>query len=84
MTAIDETESIRQLMLEQINSSPGERAALEAEYGQVWNTEELQCDFAVEGFLAPFVLARRKSDGKLGTLMFQHAPRFYFDWREDQ
>lgn len=77
---IDEIENLRRAMLEQLNSSAGERAALEAEHGQVWDTAELQRDFSVESFLAPFVLARRKSDGKLGTLMFQHMPRYYFDF----
>lgn len=84
MTSIDETEGIRRLMVEQLNSSAGERAALEAEHGQVWDTAELQRDFSVQSFLAPFVLVRRKSDDKLGTLMFQHMPRYYFDFRGDE
>lgn len=84
MTTIDETEGIRRAMVELLNSNPGERDALEAVHGQVWDTAELQRDFSVEAFMAPFVLARRKSDGKLGTLMFQHMPRFYFDWQEDK
>ena len=58
---------------------PG-RAEAEAKHGQVWNTHELQRDFEVEGFQAPCVVVRRKSDGKRGTLLFQHAPRFYFNW----
>ena len=45
-----------------------------------WDTAELQEDFEVLGFLAPFVVVRRKSDGVRGTLEFTHAPRLYFGW----
>jgi hypothetical protein len=55
-----------------------ERARLEAAQGQVWNTIELQKDFEVKGFMAPFVVVKRKSDGQKGSLCFQHSPRFYF------
>ena len=50
---------------------------------QKWNTEELQRDFSVQGFMAPFVVVKRKSDGKTGSLEFTHSPRVYFNWRED-
>ncbi len=49
-----------------------------------WNTEELQQDFRVIGFAAPFVVVIRKSDGKKGTLEFTHSPRKYFNWSEDK
>ncbi len=74
----DETEAIRRQQLAEINSNPGSRETLEAEHGQVWNTQELGQDFQVEGFAAPYVVVKRKSDGQRGTLMFQHHPRFYF------
>ena len=45
---------------------------------QIWDTRELQADFEVMGFLAPFVAVRRKSDGQVGSLLFQHAPRYYW------
>jgi len=61
-----------------------ERSRLVTEYGQVWDTEELSRDFAVEGFLAPFVVVRRKTDGVRGSLSFQHQPRFYFNFQEDK
>ena len=76
----DETESIRRLQLAGINAKPGNRKALEAEHGQVWDTEQLREDFNVEGFLAPYVVVRRKSDGQRGSLMFQHDPRFFFSF----
>ncbi len=76
----DETEAIRRHAVQVINSEAGERAELEKRYGQVWNTSELQADFDVRGFMAPFVVVRRKSDGAKGTLTFQHSPRFYFEF----
>jgi hypothetical protein len=75
----DPTENIRP-MVNEINSNPTAREALEAEHGQVWDTEELGRDFEVQGFMAPFVVARRKSDSVRGSLMFQHQPRFYYDF----
>ena len=77
----DETESIRKAMVAQVNSEATEREALEAKYGQVWNTEEVTRDFEVTGFMAPFVVVKRRSDGQLGTLMFQHSPRYYFKFK---
>ena len=74
----DETESLRRQQLAEINAKPGSREALEAEHGQVWDTRQLSEDFVVEGFMAPYVVVRRKSDGQRGTLAFQHNPRFYF------
>ena len=80
---MDETENIRKDLVEVINRSPSARTGLESLYGQVWNTEELRRDFKVIGEAAPFVAVTRKSDGKTGSLMFQHDPRFYFDFKED-
>lgn len=51
--------------------------------GETWTTEELQRDFTVEGFSAPFVVVRRKSDGQRGTLEFRHQPRVYFSFVPD-
>jgi hypothetical protein len=79
----DETEDLRRTLLVQVNANPNERIALEAQHGQVWDTAELAQDFVVEGFMAPFVVVRRKADGVVGSLMFQHHPRYYFDWVQD-
>lgn len=51
--------------------------------GQTWDTQQLQDDFTVEGFIAPFVVVRRKSDGVRGTLEFRHNPRVYFNFAPD-
>ena len=71
----DPTESIRREMQAAVNSGeiPPE--------GQTWTTEGLRQEFEVQGFMAPFVVVRRKSDGVRGTLMFRHAPRVYFGFR---
>ena len=51
---------------------------------KTWTTDELQEDFEVIGFQAPFVVVRRKSDGVLGSLQFTQSPRVYFGWVEDK
>jgi len=79
----DETEDIRRREQAELNAKAAERAALEAEHGQVWDTDQLRADFTVMGFQAPYVVARRTADGKVGSLQFQHNPRFYFNWKED-
>ncbi|MEX1098006.1 MAG: hypothetical protein WED34_18330 [Planctomycetales bacterium] len=76
----DPTEDIRRQRLAEINAEPGGREALEAQYGQVWSTDELSREFVVEGFLAPLIVVRRKSDGQRGSLEFQHQPRLYFNF----
>ena len=80
----DATEPYRRQRLVEINTEPGSREALEAQHGQVWNSEELSRDFEVIGFMAPLVVVRRKSDGKKGSLEFQHQPRLYFNLVLDQ
>jgi hypothetical protein len=59
-----------------------ERSRLESEYGQVWDTKQLQNDFSIKFFLAPFVEVIRKSDGATGTLRFTHFPRFYYSFKQ--
>ncbi len=80
---IDETEEIRKELVHEINQHSQSRDALENAYGQVWDTTELARDFEVKGFAAPFVVVVRKSDGVIGSLMFQHTPRFYYAFRPD-
>jgi len=55
-----------------------ERNALEVLVGQVWDTKELQEDYTVRQFAAPYVVVERKSDKQVGSLEFQHMPRFYY------
>lgn len=59
-----------------------EREELQNKYGQVWNTRELQEDFEVEAFSAPFVIVRRRSDNRRGSLEFEHSPRYYHSFAE--
>jgi hypothetical protein len=74
----DPTESARRQLTVEINVAPGSREALEAKHGQVWDTDQLQDDFEVLGFMAPMIVVRRKADSVKGSLMFQGSPRFYF------
>lgn len=77
----DPTEAARRQRLREIVAEAGDRAALEARYGGVWDTKELARDFIVIGFAAPYIAVRRKSDGVEGSLEFQPQPRFYFSFR---
>ena len=74
----DPTEAIRRSMVAEINHQPGSREALQDQHGQVWDTTEMQTEFEALGFMAPFIVVRRRSDGVRGSLMFQHNPRLYF------
>jgi len=47
-----------------------------------WSTAEMQQEFELIGFAAPYVVVKRKSDGQKGTLEFTHSPRVYFDFKE--
>jgi len=80
----DPTENIRRRLVEEVNSMAGPRMELEAVHGQVWDTDELSRDFIVRGFMAPFVIVSRRSDGVTGTCMFQHSPRYYFAFTPDR
>ena len=78
----DPTEAARRKRLAEINAEQRDRAALEAIYGQVWDTKELAQDFIVIGFMAPLIAVQRKADGVKGSLEFQHGPpRLYFNWK---
>jgi hypothetical protein len=76
----DATEAFRRSLVQELDMMAAERASLEEKHGQVWDTSELQRDFEVVGFLAPFVGVRRRADGVRGSLLFQASPRFYFSF----
>ena len=80
---IGETEDTCREMVATINANAGPRAELEAKHGQVWDTGQLQDDFQVVGFAAPFVVVRRRTDGVRGSLLFQNDPRFYYSFQPE-
>lgn len=81
-TTFDESEARRrQLLDEQRVEGPLTREQLTVRYlTEVYDTGELQTLFSVHSFLAPYVSVTRKADGKRGSLEFQHAPRYYFNF----
>ena len=79
----DPTEQLRRAMQAFVNTNAAEREALEQRHGQVWDIDAIRQDFDVIGFAAPLVLVSRKTDGKEGSLLFQHNPRFYWGFQED-
>jgi hypothetical protein len=82
----DPTEAVRRQMVAEINSVDHTREELEGLWGKgnVWSTDELSPSFEVLGFMAPFVVVRRKSDGVKGSMEFCHSPRFYYNFVEDR
>jgi hypothetical protein len=73
----DPTEGIRRMEQKEIN------AKSDAEIpGPTWDTEKMQEEFTVIGFLAPYVVVIRKADGVKGSLQFRHHPRVYFNFEE--
>ena len=80
----DPTESIRRRQVAQINAEPGSREDLESRHGRIWDVDEFRREFEAVGFMAPYVVVRRRRDGVTGSLMFQYYPRFYFCWWEDR
>jgi hypothetical protein len=79
----DPTEQARRQRSAELSAQADIKAALEARHGQVWATEDLRQDFEVVGFMAPIVVVRRKADGAMGSLEFQHQPRYYFNFVQD-
>ena len=75
----DETENLRRAMLA---TGQPKRNLEQAE--RRWTTAELCEEFEVIGFLAPFVVVKRRSDGVKGSMEFTHSPRFYFNFVEDK
>ena len=77
----DPTEAARRQLLVEINAAPLPRDHLEARHGRVWSPCQMYQEFEVLAFRAPLVVVRRRSDGLLGSLLFQHEPRQYFSFK---
>lgn len=77
-------ETIRIKMKQAINEDALPLDELKRRHGDVWTTTELQQQFEVVGFGAPLAVVRRRSDNKLGSVLFQHQPRFYWGFKEDR
>ncbi len=56
---------------------------LEQIYGEVLSTSEATQKYEFSAFCAPFVEVQRREDKQNGTIEFQHSPRFYFKFVED-
>jgi hypothetical protein len=80
----EELDAERLRMTLAINTFSAEREELERRHGKVWSTAELGTDFEVVGFAAPFIVVKRRDNGEVGSLEFQHMPRYYFKYRKDE
>jgi hypothetical protein len=84
MIKVDDTEDLRRHRLAQLNGESRDKANLTAKHGKIWDHNEVRTEFVLKQFMAPYVVARRISDGQMGTLEFIHSPRFYFNWEADK
>lgn len=80
MNEQDPTEDVRAALVPEM---PAELAARVAAGERVWTTQEMTAEFETVGFMAPFVVVRRRADGVQGSLLFSGSPRFYFAWRQE-
>jgi len=78
--AAEATESIRRAMM--ARDQPA--SDLAANTAHTWTPDQMRAEFDVDGFMAPFVVVRRRSDGARGMLEFTHLPRVYFNWTPDE
>lgn len=78
------TEMYRRQKFLSLNRESANRAKLQERHGQVWDHEQMQKEFSVRGFLAPYVMVTNKETGARGVLEFQNSPRFYFRWTEER
>ena len=78
----DTTENVRREFVRKLNAEPkGEPSRTQARSGV--GHRRTATRLRGKGFPAPLVVVRRRSDGVLGTLFFQHEPRFYFGFSPD-
>jgi len=77
-------EFMRRKLQQSINEDALPLEELKRRHGQVWTTQELGEQFEVIGFGAPMVVVRRREDNKLGSVLFQHWPRYYWGFKEDR
>jgi hypothetical protein len=75
------TEFARDELAASINGEAKDRAALEADYGTVWDTAALHENYDVIDVMTPYVIVCRKADAAVGVLLFQREPRYYFHFR---
>ena len=79
--SIDES---RRVLADIIESEKLDRAALEERYGEVWDPAAWVAEFELLGFQGSVVVVRRKTDNQVGSLLFQHLPRYYFLFQADR
>lgn len=79
----DSTEAARKLLID-VGHPEAARKQAERKGEQTWTTEEMTRDFEVRGFMAPYVVVKRRSDGVVGSLEFTHSPRVYFHFEPDE
>ena len=79
----DPTVELRRHRSKEINFQPRNRLELRRDFGEVWSHHEMAREFDVLLWVCPLVIVIRKRDGAKGSLLYQHRPRFYFRFFQD-
>ena len=76
----------RKILINMVNSVEQDLAYYREMHGDdnAWDTAGLTEEFEVLAFLAPYCAVKRKSDGVRGSVMFQHSPRVYFNFKPEE
>ena len=74
-------ETKEQLLEELKDTYPEVHQAIQEDEGKCWTTDEVQDEFEILGFIAPFCAAIRRETKEKGALTFVHQPRLYYHWR---
>ena len=74
----DATENIRRELVRELNAEPKGRAELGTQARSGVGHPGAGPRLRGHGIPRALVMVRRRSDAVLGTLFFQHEPRFYF------
>lgn len=76
--------SMKQVSIKVLGANHNHKT-LKERYGEVWTEAEAEETFEVRLLPGtPFLAAKRKDDGTCGILLFQHLPRFYFGFMEEE
>jgi hypothetical protein len=67
--------------LTEIALRPRTRVELEAEFGQVWDADELNSEFITTAIIPPTYILLRRSDSVVGSAVCQPRPLLFFNFR---
>lgn len=76
-------DKLRKEYARKLNAKPRPRADLDRLFQITLDPEQLRENYEVISFFAPFVYVRNKFSNAEDILVFQHSPRFYWQFEQD-